>query len=402
MRKKIILALIALCLFVLVEKDHKVTAAAGVTLGQYEQKLREYKAEAERTRLAINRTQNEITSANNRVTSLKAETLKLVQEVNELNDEIEKFKGEINNQITNTKHILEYMQMIEGDNLYFNYILKAESVSDIINREMIIEQLIEYNDKSISEMEGIIEGNRERQKKIDQRQISISKKETELKSNIEFLGDKKESLVEGGVSTAKQIKIYDELVTAYKKLGCKSHHVIGVDCARSDSGVFRRPTEQGYVTQEQYYGSSYTHRGIDIGSSRRTREKIFPVADGRVIAKYVDGWGALVLAIEHYSVSQGKYYTSLYAHLNNYAPGMRVGLQIKSNQYIGNMGNTGKSSGVHLHMELFPCRLNSFSDANCSSWAKYYNFATAQLRQGFNVRKVIVFPKGLYNSWSSR
>lgn len=404
MKEKITFIIIVILVVFLVNTDfqrNKVSAAR-VTLGQYEQKLREFKTQAEQNKQAINRTQNEINTANNRVVSLKTETLKLVEEVNLLNEEIDKFKTEIENKITDTKHIIEYMQMIEGDNLYLNYVLKAETVSDIIDREMIIKQLIDYNNKSIGEMETIIKGNIDRQKKIDQRQISIEKKEVELKNNIEVLGDRKEALAEGGVTIEKQIKIYDEIVKGYKKYGCKSHHVIGVDCARSDSGVFRRPTTTGYVTQEQYYGSSYTHRGIDIGSKNKTKEKIYPIADGRIIAKYVDGWGALVVAIEHYSAIQGKYYSSLYAHLSSYAPGLSVGKTITSNQYIGYMGNTGKSSGVHLHLELFPCRLFDLADKNCSSWSKYYNFATNQLRSGYNIRKVITFPNGVYNSWSSR
>lgn len=404
MKEKIIFGLVIVILVFLVNTsyDRVNVDARGITLGQYEQKLKEFKDLAEQNKRAINRTQAEIRNANNRVNSLKNETLNLVKEINELNKEIEDFKNKINKKITDSKHIIEYMQFMEEDNLYFNYVLKADNVTDVINREMIIKQIIDYNKKSISEMETIIEGNKERQKKIDSRQKVIDNKEEELKKNIVILGEVRSTLAEGGVSIDKQIRIYDELVASYKKLGCKSHHVIGVDCARSDAGVFRRPTQTGYVTQEQYYTPKYTHRGIDISSRNQTREKIYPIADGRIIAKYIDIWGALVVAIEHYSVVQGKYYTSLYAHMSSYAPGIAVGNRITSNQYLGYMGNSGKSTGVHLHMELFPCRFLGLGDKNCSTWEKYFQFAEYSLRNGYNIRNLIVFPKGLYNSWNSR
>lgn len=406
MRKKIIFVIIFLLLAYLVNSNNTLDGvdAAGVTLGQYEQKLREYKDQAARNKQAIKKTQAEINAANNRVTSLKNETLKLIEEVKVLNAEINGFKEEIKKKIDDTKHIIEYLQLIEEDNMYFNYVLRADSISEIIDREMVITQLLEYNNKSIEEMEKIVAGNVDRQKKIDERQNSINRKETELKNNIEFLGDKKDTLMEGGVSIEKQIKIYDELVRSYRNLGCKTNDVIGVDCARSDSGVFRRPTERGYITQEQYYGASYSHRGMDITSSRGKGEKIYPVADGRVTAKYSDGWGALTVVIEHYSAAKGKYYSSMYVHLNSYAPGIAVGKKVTSNQYIGYMGTTGRSTGVHLHLELFPCRLYNLSDRNCNNWTNYYNYSISQLRQGYNIRQIITFPKGTgwRNSWSSR
>lgn len=384
-------------------EQNEAYAARSDTLGYYEEKLAEFKKQAQDNANAINMTQSQITNAKSEIERLKNETTTLTNEVNTLTEEIEKYKTQINEKLSQSKQILEYKQIANDRNLYIEYVFKADSITDLINRGYVIKELMEYNDKTIKELEQIIADNEKRQSEIDTRKKKIDETQEQLAKNVTALGEKKESLQSGGVNIQQQIKIYEEQVNMYKKLGCKSNDVIGVDCAvNSGTGVFRRPTTTGYITQEMYYTSSYTHRAVDIGSKKGTGEKIYPVANGRITSIYKDYYGALCLAIEHYNVNDGKYYTSLYVHMSSYAPGLKVGQNITSNQYIGYMGATGKAYGVHLHIEVIPCRLYNYADKNCSTWNSYVNFANNQIKKGFNIRKLINFPKGTYNSWSSR
>lgn len=379
------------------------TAARKDTLGYYEEKLAEYKSEARANQQAINKTESEINSSRNRVSSLTNETLALADEVKKLTEEIENYETDIKKKLDQSKQILEYMQLSSGRNVYLDYIFKATSVVELINRSYVVKEIVDYNTKTINEMEQMIKDNEKRQVEIDARKEKISTMQKELESNIVSLGEKKESLTSGGIDIEKQIKIYEEQVNMYKKLGCKTNDVIGVDCAvTGGTGVFRRPTQTGYITQEAYYGSSYTHRAVDVGSKNGRREKIYPIANGTITSIYRDSYGALCITIEHYNTNDHKYYTSLYAHLSSYAPGLYVGKNVTSEQYIGYMGDTGYAFGVHLHMEIFPCRVFNPTDANCSTWSKYFNFAKSKLRSGYNPRNLISFPKGLYNSWNSR
>ncbi len=379
------------------------SAANKNTLGYYEEKLAQYKREMQENRNAINRTQSEINDSKNQIERLKNETLSLTNEVKKLNDEIDKYQEDIKDKLVESKQILEYMQVSDDRNVYLDYVFKADSVTDLINRGYVVKELIDYNTKVVKELEQMVSDNEKRQKEIDQRKIKINETESKLADAVVSLGEKKESLSEGGVNIEKQIKIYEELVTMYKKKGCKTNDVIGVDCAvTGGSSVFRRPTKTGYITQESYYGASYSHRAVDIGSKNKTKEKIYPIADGTITSKYYDNYGALCLAIEHYNLKDRKYYTSLYVHMSSYAPGLYVGKKVTSEQYIGYMGNTGHSFGVHLHLELFPCRLYNPSDSNCYKWSVYDAYAKRLLKSGYNIRKLISFPKGTYNSWNTR
>ncbi len=87
------------------------------------------------------------------------------------------------------------------------------------------------------------------------------------------------------------------------------------------------------------------HEGIDISGSKNT--PVYAAANGRVIytGQRFSGYGKLII-IEH----QGDKWASFYAHLNKFK--VREGQKVKAGQLIGLMGNTGRSSGIHLHFEI--------------------------------------------------
>ena len=402
--KNTFIVLLILGLFIPMFLPENAVAESKHTLGYYEQMVAKYKKEAEDNKKAINKTESEITYSKNKIEDLKNETLSLTNEVKKLNEEIDNYKEEIRDKLAESKQIIEYLQVSSGRNVYLDYVFKANSVTELINRSYVVKEIVAYNTKVINEMEQIIADNEKRQKEIDKRKVTISNKESELENNIVALGEKKESLSAGGIDTEKQIKIYEEYVAMYKKQGCKTNDVIGVDCAvQGGTGIFRRPTKTGYITQEAYYTNSKKfHRAVDVGSRNGRKEKIYPIADGTITSIYTDNYGALCMTIEHYNLNDRKTYTSLYVHMSSYAPGLKEGMKISSDQYIGYMGDTGYAFGVHLHLEVFPCRLNNPADTNCYKWSAYNSYAQSLLKKGYTPRNLIGFPKGLYNSWSSR
>ncbi len=378
--------------------------ASGETLGYYEEKLNQFKAEAAANTAAINKTQSEINEANNRIAALRAESDALILEVQKLTEEIEINQESIRDKLFESKQILEYLEVSSGKNVYLDYVFKADSITDLINRDYIIKEIVDYNDKVIDSLEQIIKDNEARQVEIDERQVKIEETERELEAIIVSLGEQKASLSAGGSNIQDQINNMSKIVKMYRDLGCKSNDVIGVDCAtQSGNSYFRRPTQTGYITQENYYtNSSKSHRAVDIGSRNGQGEKIYPVADGTITSIYKDNYGALCIVIEHYYLPDDQYYSSLYVHLSSYAPGLYVGKKVTSDQYIGYMGNTGYSFGTHLHLELYPCRLYNPADRNCSRWSSYDSFAKGMIRSGYNIRDMISFPSGTYNPWYSR
>ena len=86
------------------------------------------------------------------------------------------------------------------------------------------------------------------------------------------------------------------------------------------------------------------HLGLDIGA--KTGTKIHATNDGKVVyAGWLGGYGK-VTKIKH---ANG--FLSLYAHQSKIL--VKRGQKIKSGQTIGYVGNTGRSTGSHLHFGLY-------------------------------------------------
>jgi len=87
------------------------------------------------------------------------------------------------------------------------------------------------------------------------------------------------------------------------------------------------------------------HRGTDYAAPTGTRVRT--TADG--VVSFVGrqgGYGNLVIVQHH-----GKYST-YYAHLSGFAPGIGKGARVSQGDFVGYVGQTGLATGPHLHYEF--------------------------------------------------
>lgn len=89
------------------------------------------------------------------------------------------------------------------------------------------------------------------------------------------------------------------------------------------------------------------HRGLDIKT--RSGVPVIAAADGKVVKIQRSGYLGKTIEIEH----EGDEFKTLYAHLKGYADGLKVGHKVKRDQIIGYVGNTGRSTGAHLHYGIY-------------------------------------------------
>ena len=86
------------------------------------------------------------------------------------------------------------------------------------------------------------------------------------------------------------------------------------------------------------------HKGLDFAGKPNSRIRV--TADGVVRhAGWAQGYGQAVL------VDHGFGYSTLYGHLADIK--VKAGDVVKRGQFIANMGTTGRSTGVHLHYEVW-------------------------------------------------
>ncbi len=87
------------------------------------------------------------------------------------------------------------------------------------------------------------------------------------------------------------------------------------------------------------------HQGVDYGAPIGTRVK--STGDGVVsFAGRRNGYGNLIVLRHHGG------YSTYYAHLRNFALGLRAGRRVVQGEIIGYVGQTGWADGPHLHYEF--------------------------------------------------
>jgi murein DD-endopeptidase MepM/ murein hydrolase activator NlpD len=98
------------------------------------------------------------------------------------------------------------------------------------------------------------------------------------------------------------------------------------------------------------------HHAVDIVAPRNT--PIRAVADGTIVRLHRSRRGGI--GVEQVDAS-GEY-CFYYAHLQRYAPGLKVGQSVSRDDLLGFVGSTGRAAGPHLHFQVMKL------DANGDCW----------------------------------
>ena len=92
-------------------------------------------------------------------------------------------------------------------------------------------------------------------------------------------------------------------------------------------------------------GYTKLHTGTDFAAPSGT--PIMASGAGKIIRARWCGGGGNCVKIKHNSI-----YETVYAHMKNFARGIKEGKRVSQGQIIGYVGSTGMSTGPHLHYEV--------------------------------------------------
>lgn len=119
------------------------------------------------------------------------------------------------------------------------------------------------------------------------------------------------------------------------------------------STMMRTPLDRGFRISSSYgvrrhpiSGFRKMHQGMDFAAATGT--PVIAPADGVVVeARRWGGYGNWLRIRHANGLETG------YAHLSRYASGMRAGQRVSQGQVVAYVGNTGASTGPHLHYEIW-------------------------------------------------
>ena len=155
---------------------------------------------------------------------------------------------------------------------------------------------------------------------------------------------------------AEQVALDQFSVTTYSDLLLLNYGITsGFTYSVIDSGPIRwpfpfiTPISSGFGGRSApCFGCSSYHQGLDFDPADGTAFN--SVAEGEVVEVNDDGYLGKWVVIRH--DIDGLKFDSLYAHMIRDSTGVEVGQQVKAGDYIGRVGNTGVTSGSHLHLAI--------------------------------------------------
>lgn len=239
-----------------------------------------------------------------------------------------------------------------GDLEYIDFLLGSSSLSDLLSRVEVMNDLFENDKKVLQALSTNKEQVEQKKRELEEtRKQSEALRQDNLNQQAEFLSKQAEAEkllkdLENDVDlmekTKKEVQaaknqLDDEMEALAKQIEEKENAVY-------TGGAFIWPVPAKYrrISQE-YKGKSHT--GIDIPTNS-TAVNVFATASGKVVTA---GW--------HWSygnyvvIYHGSGMQSLYAHLSKIY--VKVNQQVQQGHVIGLTGNTGYSFGVHLHFIIY-------------------------------------------------
>ena len=353
MMKKVIRLII--CLSLITAIIMPLGEVKATTLQDYKNKVAELERNQERTnRLTqeasqkIDAKRNAIANANNTIAENEEKVEEAKVKVTESKEAIEQKTQELENVIVN----LQYTYA-STESIYLDYVFDAESISDLIEREAIIERISEDTSEQLVELEKLIVENQELQVTLADENVALEKSKTEYEKQIDELEDYINQQAKIGLDYGEQIKAQKGLIKIYEDAGCQPNDDIDVCyyAKHGGSGAFSRPLNSGRVTQAW----NATHGGIDLGGNTPGTPVYAPATGTVVYVAYQNSCGGNIVYM--HALVNGQKYTVEMAHLRSV--NVKAGQYVTKGTVIGTVGGDSSTwwydkctSGPHLHYAI--------------------------------------------------
>ena len=140
-------------------------------------------------------------------------------------------------------------------------------------------------------------------------------------------------------------------ITLYKFGNDKNYGYFDINGKSVEKALMKTPINGARLSssfgmrKHPILGFNKMHKGTDFAAPMGT--PIMASGSGTIVLAKWCGGGGNCVKIKHNST-----YQTIYAHMKNFAKGIKKGKKVKQGQIIGYVGSTGMSTGPHLHYEV--------------------------------------------------
>lgn len=252
----------------------------------------------------------------------------------------------------------------EGEISYWSVLFSATDFSDLLDRFIMVEEIIEYDNAVMEELNAIRE-----KLEVDRAALETSKraqelakmKQVEAQDALKLREDEVDAVIQtirnSEAVLEKAEKQLDAAVAEMDKEIAEKERELEAQLAAAGGSIV---SESGFVwplaskynvlyslfggRKHPITGKIGTHGGIDVPAP--SGSNIYAGKSGIVLTnQYNKSYGNYIV------ISHGNGESSLYAHMKSRGI-VKEGTTVKQGQVIGYVGTTGSSTGNHLHYEI--------------------------------------------------
>lgn len=322
---------------------------------QAEQHLTEVKGEKSEAQQAAEKASAAVADVEEQISTLQAEIDGLNNDIEKKKEEIETKEKQLKERMNQLKKRLTAMY-IQGDISYLDFLLGSSNYIDMLANYDAVQQITEADGKMIDAIQKEKQEIEEAKKKVEENKTKVEEnksakeaKKTELKKAEQEKQTALSKLTDEEKKTQAQIDQYNAAIAqvearmreAARKAEQQSASSGGLAGLKFD-GSFIWPCNNKYVTSRMKQRWGRWHKGIDIGANY---ENVYASASGYAYNEYDrNGYGYYIM------IFHGSGYVTLYGHLSS--SHVSNGQYVSQGQVIATSGNTGSSTGPHLHFEI--------------------------------------------------
>lgn len=345
---------------------------------QSEEELKKVQAEKSETVKEVEELSTQISNYESQIEELDGQIAGLNTKIEESEQKLQKAQENYTKQedLLEARLVATYEA---GETSYLDFILSSASITELISNYYLVTEVAtsdtELLEKIQKQKQEIEEAKKELE--VDKQELATSKASKQsVSSQLQTAKKQKNAQVAKLSEDEKEIQehieelrtasvqIEKELIEAQKRYQAQIDELnknkpsggngssnnggssSGGNYTGGGSGTLQRPVSSGTITATMYYSNGSYHGALDYGVPIGT--PVYAAADGVVIktANLTTSYGTYVV-IQHAGGLQ-----TWYAHGTSGSICVSGGQTVSRGQQIMKSGNSGKSSGPHLHFEV--------------------------------------------------